>query len=314
MLKSPLTLCLCSALFLSPVSTTKGKSRLFASANPAEKKLMTSANLAPKAQLNRQGMQFVKAYIKRSNRNLTSIKHRSEGPFSIIDSVFSLYLLPHELKYLAVIESELKSTAVSHVGAVGPWQLMPATARILGLKTSSRNDERRNYYKSTRAAARYLRDLHREFGDWLLVIAAYNGGPAPVYRAIKKSNSRNFWVLQRYLPAETRRHVKRFIATQYFFEGQGSLTTLTKTEGIRYMKKVKALAAYNAKESPVTEAAQQEQVMETTKKKQVMETTQQEQVIETRKGQRPAEDKFERLMRESEELLQKSNQLLEKSN
>jgi len=276
---------------------------------------MPSTDVALRTPLNQQGMRFVRTYIKKSNRNLTRIKHRSEGPFSIIDSVFSLYLLPHELKYLAVIESELKSTAVSHVGAVGPWQLMPATARILGLKTSSRNDERRNYYKSTRAAARYLRDLHREFGDWLLVIAAYNGGPAPVYHAIKKSNSRNFWVLQRYLPAETRQHVKRFIATQYFFEGHGSLTTLTKTEGLRYTKKIKALAAaYTAKEPPAIEVAQRERVMEIAQREQVTKTAQKEDVMETIKGQNPAEDKFERLMRESEELLRKSNQLLEKSN
>jgi hypothetical protein len=297
MLKSPLTLCFCSTFFLLPVSITKGKSRLFASADHVEKKVMDSAAVAPKTPLNRQGMLFVKTYIKKSNRDLARIKHRSEGPFSIIDSVFSLYRLPQELKYLAVIESELKPTAVSHVGAVGPWQLMPATARILGLKTASRNDERRNYYKSTRAAARYLRDLQKEFGDWLLVIAAYNGGPASVHYAMKKSRSRNFWVLQGYLPAETRQHVKRFIATQYFFEGHGSLTTLTKAEGIEYTKKVKALAAYAVKEPPAIEAAQKQQVIEP-----------------ALKGQPPAENKFERLMRESEDLLRKSNQLLEKSN
>lgn len=297
MLKSPLTLCFCSTFFLLPVSITKGKSRLFAPADLVERKVADYAAVAPKTPLNLQGMLFVKTYIKKSNRDLIRIKHRSEGPFSIIDSVFSLYRLPRELKYLAVIESELKPTAVSHVGAVGPWQLMPATARILGLQTSSRNDERRNYYKSTRAAARYLRDLHKEFGDWLLVVAAYNGGPAPVHYAMKKSRSRNFWVLQRYLPAETRLHVKRFIATQYFFEGHGSLTTLTKAEGIQYTKKANALAAYALKEPPATEVAQKEQVIETALREQP-----------------PAEDKFERLMRESEELLRKSNQLLEKSN
>jgi hypothetical protein len=184
---------------------------------------------------------------------------------------------------------------------------MLETARILGLKTSSRNDERRNYYKSTQAAARYLRDLHREFGDWLLVIAAYNGGPAPVYRAIKKCRSRNFWVLQRYLPAETRQHVKRFIATQYFFEGHGSLTTLTKAEGIRYSKRVKALAAvYTVKDPPATEAAKKDQLIETAERKQVTETA--------LKGHESAEDKFERHMRESEELLRNSNQLLKKNN
>ena len=148
---------------------------------------------------------------------LAAVRDRSARPFTIIDSVMSHYDLPVELRYLAVIESELRATAVSRVGAKGPWQLMAATARDLGLKVNYRSDERTNYYKSTRAAALYLRDLQREFKDWLLVLAAYNAGPVPVYRAIKRAHSRNFWVLERYLPAETRQHVKRFIATAYYF-------------------------------------------------------------------------------------------------
>src|SRR5206468_3829448 len=86
------------------------------------------------------------------------------------------------------------------------------------------------FYKSTVAAAKYLRALYAEFGDWLLVIAAYNSGPGPMYKAIHKSGSRNFWVLQRYLPAESRAHVKRFIGAHYYFEGTGSATTCTKEE------------------------------------------------------------------------------------
>jgi hypothetical protein len=143
---------------------------------------------------------------------------RSKRPFTIIDSILEHYGVPAELRYLAVIESELKSTAVSRVGARGPWQLMAATARDLGLKVNGRRDERTNYYKSTRAAALYLRDLHNEFKDWLLVLAAYNAGPVPVYRAIHRSHSRNFWALERYLPAESRQHVKRFIATAWYFD------------------------------------------------------------------------------------------------
>jgi hypothetical protein len=165
----------------------------------------------------RQVRKFVDAYIKCNDESLSDIKNRSERPFTIIDSVLKVYDLPSELKYLAVIESELRTTALSHVGARGPWQLMAATARDLGLKVNGRSDERTSYSKSTKAAALYLRDLHRQFKDWLLVLAAYNAGPLPVLRAIHSAHSRNFWAISRYLPKETRQHVRRFIATAYYF-------------------------------------------------------------------------------------------------
>lgn len=228
MLRSPMALCLCSSFFLLPMSITRGKSSLAAYAvhvsdDHGEIVMRKTNTLSAKMKMNRQGMQFTKSYIRRSKGDLARIKRISTIPFSIIDSVFSVYHLPRELRYLAVIESELKPSALSRVGALGPWQLMPETAHILGLKTGARHDERKDYYKSTRAAARYLKDLHASFGDWLLVIAAYNGGPAPVNAAISRSGSRNFWVLQRYLPAESREHVKKFIATTYYFEGAGTL-------------------------------------------------------------------------------------------
>src|SRR5436189_49450 len=81
------------------------------------------------------------------------------------------------------------------------------TAKILGLKVTLQEDERKSTHKSTTAAAIYLRDLHTEFKDWLIVLAAYNCGPGPVYKAMKKSGSKNFWVLQKFLPAESREHV-----------------------------------------------------------------------------------------------------------
>jgi len=185
---------------------------------------------AVKMPLNKNVSQFVTNYIHDNRQELYTIRQRSRSPFAMIDSVFRRYKLPVQLKYLAVIESDLKATAVSRVGATGPWQLMPQTAQQLGLKVSQANDERKQYYKSTKAAALYLKDLYSEFGDWLLVLAAYNGGPGPVYRAIHKSGSRNFWNLQGYLPAESRVHVKKFIAAHYYFEGQGSVTTSTRTE------------------------------------------------------------------------------------
>jgi membrane-bound lytic murein transglycosylase D len=122
------------------------------------------------------------------------------------------------------------------------------------LKTTGQYDERTNYYKSTIAAARYLKDLYMEFDDWLLVLAAYNGGPGPVYKAMHESGSKNFWVLQNYLPSESRDHVKKFIATHYYFEGRGSETTLTRAENMNYKKTLNAFV--KAQFSPVISAKQ----------------------------------------------------------
>jgi membrane-bound lytic murein transglycosylase D len=181
--------------------------------------------------LNPRAITFVQDYMEKHSEDLLKMKSWATPYFNMIDGVFRKYGLPTELKYLAVIESKMKSTAVSRVGAVGPWQFMPETARLMGLKVTKTKDERKDFNKSTVAAAKYLRDLYNEFGDWLLVIAAYNGGPGVVYSAIKKSKgSRNFWDLQYHLPAESRTHVKKFIGTHYVFEGQGSVTTLTKAE------------------------------------------------------------------------------------
>jgi len=189
-----------------------------------------SENASNGSRLNPRAINFVQDYIGSNKDDLNEMKTWCKPYFSLIDKVLLQYGLPTELKYLAVIESQLKPTAKSWVGAVGPWQLMPETARILGLKVTHKYDERKNYVKSTAAAAKYLRDLYSELNDWLLVIAAYNGGTGNVNRAIRKSHSRDFWSLQYYLPTESRNHVKKFIATHYVFEGQGSVTTLTRDE------------------------------------------------------------------------------------
>jgi membrane-bound lytic murein transglycosylase D len=181
--------------------------------------------------LNARAVEFVEDYMEKNSDDLLAMKEWCTPHFTMMENILSQYGLPVELKYLAFIESQLKSKARSRVGALGPWQLMPVTARELGLQVNKTKDERLDYRKSTHAAARYLKDLYREFGDWLLVIAAYNGGPGTVYGAIRKSGgSRNFWKLQGFLPAESRTHVKKFIGTHYIFEGVGGVTTLTNAE------------------------------------------------------------------------------------
>ena len=181
-------------------------------------------------QLNIRAISFVEDYMAKHRKGLEKLKGWGRPYFDMIDAVLTYHGLPKELKYLAVIESYLKTFAVSWAGAVGPWQFMPATGRRFGLKINEWVDERTDYYKSTHAAAKYLSELFTIYNDWLLVIAAYNGGPGNVNAAIRKSKSKNFWDLQHFLPAESRDHVKKFIATHYIMEGDGGITTLTKDE------------------------------------------------------------------------------------
>lgn len=180
--------------------------------------------------LNPKAISFVQDYMEDNTNRLVQMKSWGKPYFDMINTVLTKHGLPVEMKYLSVIESDLKSGAKSWAGAVGPWQLMPQTARLLGLTVTKKRDDRRDFVKSTNAAAKYLTNLYSVYGDWLLVIAAYNCGPGNVDKAIRKSGSRNFWNMQHYLPLETRNHVKKFIATHYIMEGGGGLTTLTKNE------------------------------------------------------------------------------------
>jgi membrane-bound lytic murein transglycosylase D len=184
-----------------------------------------SSALPYNAQINPNAELFVQDYMRSHSKYLTRMKGWGQPYFNLIERVLEQYGLPKELKYIAVIESNLSTGATSRVGAGGPWQFMPYTAKEFGLTVNGYIDERRDYFKSSHAAARYLLSLYKDLHDWLLVMAAYNGGPGRVYSAIKKSGSRNFWSLQYYLPEESRTYVKRFIATHYIMEGTGGVTT-----------------------------------------------------------------------------------------
>jgi membrane-bound lytic murein transglycosylase D len=169
-------------------------------------------------QVNPHAEIYMQDYLQAHGARLKAMKKTALPYFNFIDRILSMYGLPRELKYLAVIESDLKASALSWVGARGPWQFMPSTARGYGLKVNSQVDERTDYEKSTHAAAKHLLNLYKDLKDWLLVIAAYNGGSGRVYSAIKRSGSRDFWKLQYYLPTESKNHVKKFIATHYIME------------------------------------------------------------------------------------------------
>jgi membrane-bound lytic murein transglycosylase D len=149
----------------------------------------------------------------------------------MIQNVFRAEGLPLDLAYIPIIESSFKTNALSKANAKGPWQFMRATAREHGLTTNWFIDERSDPEKATQAAAEYLKTLSKMFdGDWNLVLAAYNGGPGRVQRAIKRSGRTDFWALAaagpKYLPRETREYVPMILAAmiiarnpvQYGFE------------------------------------------------------------------------------------------------
>ncbi len=168
-------------------------------------------------QLNPKAVSFIQSYMDKQGPELMRMKTWAKPYFNLYDVILTKNGIPVELKYLSVIESHLSSDLTSWAGAVGPWQIMPEEATRLGLKLTP-NDERTDYYKSTQAAATILKELYTEFGDWLLVVAAYNGGAGRLRQAIKKKGTKDFWQLQYELPLETRNHVKKFIATHYVFE------------------------------------------------------------------------------------------------
>ena len=165
-----------------------------------------------------KAISFVQSYIEKEGAGLRKMKTWAKPYFNLYDEILTANGIPVELKYLSVIESHLSSQVISWAGAAGPWQIMPAEAIRLGLKLLP-NDERMDYQKSTQAAATILRELYQQFGDWLLVVAAYNGGAGRLNKAIEKKKTKDFWALQYELPLETRNHVKKFIATHAIFEG-----------------------------------------------------------------------------------------------
>lgn len=163
---------------------------------------------------------IVKSYIEMyTGRRKSSVEYflgKSHYFFPIFEQALDKYGLPLELKYLPIIESALNPIAVSRAGATGIWQFMLGTGKMYNLEINSLVDERRDPFLSTEAAARYLKDLHNIYGDWNLVIAAYNCGPGNVNKAIKRSGgATDYWEIYPYLPRETRGYVPAFIAATY---------------------------------------------------------------------------------------------------
>lgn len=159
---------------------------------------------------------FIDQYSGRLRRTVSYALGAGNFYIPIFEEALDYYGLPLELKYLPVIESALEPKAKSPAGAVGLWQFMLATGKRYDLKVNSLIDERQDPYKSSWAAARYLRDLYKIYRDWNLVIAAYNCGPTNVNKAIHRADGvRDYWAIYPYLPSETRGYVPAFIAANY---------------------------------------------------------------------------------------------------
>lgn len=245
--KHTLIVCLCLSLCTqSLLAATHDIDTLNDSSLTKEERFNTllkpSASLKdiPEVPLNMQAISFVQEFTRKQGKEMEKMKTWAKPYFDMYDMILTQYGIPKEMKYLSVIESHLQSNLVSWAGAVGPWQLMDYEAKRFGLKTGKFHDERMDYYQSTHVACKLMKELHEEFGNWLLVIAAYNGGAGRVRQAIEKSGSHNFWDLQYYLKDETRTHVKKFIATHYFFEGNGGITTMTDDEINNYLANQKS--------------------------------------------------------------------------
>jgi len=144
---------------------------------------------------------------------------RSSLYFDMYEEKLAHYNLPLELKYLSVIESGLRPQVKSRAGALGLWQFMYRTGKMFGLEENSYIDERMNPEKATEAACQYFKHLYDIYGDWNLVLAAYNAGPGNVNKAIRRSgNKTSYWEIRPFLPRETQGYVPNFIAASYLLQ------------------------------------------------------------------------------------------------
>jgi membrane-bound lytic murein transglycosylase D len=159
---------------------------------------------------------YVNLYAKRRRKTTARMLGLAPVYFPIFEQNLDKYNIPLELKYLPIIESALNPKAKSRVGATGLWQFMYPTGKMFGLTVTSYYDERSDVYKSTDAACRYLKYLHKMYDDWDLALAAYNCGPGNVNKAIRRSGGKkSYWEIRNYLPRETRGYVPAFLAVNY---------------------------------------------------------------------------------------------------
>ncbi|HLT08040.1 MAG TPA: transglycosylase SLT domain-containing protein [Cyclobacteriaceae bacterium] len=167
-------------------------------------------------ELNETIFSFIHYFTVRNRGYARMILERKDTYLPLFEEALARHNMPDDIKYLAIIESGLNPRARSRVGAMGLWQFMPATGREYKLYVNSHMDDRMDPELATEAALKYLKALHRMFGDWELALAAYNCGPGNVRKAIRRSGGKhNFWQIYNYLPRETRSYIPQFQAFMY---------------------------------------------------------------------------------------------------
>lgn len=180
-----------------------------------KERLATIENAVVKPRFDPAVRSYINTYTVKKRDKTEAMLGRTAIYFPLFEKILAESGLPVDLKYLSVVESALDANAVSRSGAVGLWQFMTPTGRECGLSINRTVDERKDPEKATRAAIKYLAKQYKRYGNWELALAAYNGGPGRVNRAIKRGRSKNFWRIRRYLPRETRSYVPAYIAATY---------------------------------------------------------------------------------------------------
>ena len=164
---------------------------------------------------NDQVFDYINKYLTTEKKLISKMLAYSEYYFPMMEAMLDKHELPLELKYISIVESGLNPKARSVSGAVGLWQFMYLTGKQYKLSVSSYMDERQDPFKSTESACVYFKKLYESFGDWSLVLAAYNGGPGYIQRKIIDTEVNDYWNLQKHLRTETRNYVPKFIAINY---------------------------------------------------------------------------------------------------
>lgn len=161
----------------------------------------------------------IKSFLKNRRKSFERLLGVSQFYFPLFEEELAKNNIPLEIKYLAVVESALNPRAVSRVGATGLWQFMYQTGKQYGLNIDSYVDDRSEPLKASQAASKYMNNMYKIFGDWDLVLAAYNSGPGNVAKAIRRSGGQqNYWNIRKNLPKETQGYLPAFLATMYIFE------------------------------------------------------------------------------------------------